>query len=176
MTIAESASIVNSSWQYALSDLPNYTEFTNLFDSYRIMAIKIKFIYTSNVTGQGSATGPINPAVVLPICYTVVDHDDSVALTSQTDYEQYESCKVSRLDKPFTRYFKPCTTMMVYKDAVSTGYGISRRSQWMDCSQPGVPYYGFKMGIDPVQYTTGGTILGYLTMITKYYIQCTGTR
>ena len=44
-------------YDFKLSYLPAYTDFTNLFDQYRIVKVKIEFI--PNLTGNGAPGTPV---------------------------------------------------------------------------------------------------------------------
>ena len=60
-----------------LDKLPNYTDFTTLFDSYRITGVEYRFVPHFNV-GQ-VPLGPQNTQVARLV--TVVDKDDNTSLT-----------------------------------------------------------------------------------------------
>ena len=87
-----------------LDKLPNYTDFTSLFDSYRITGVEYRFVPHFNV-GQ-VPLGPQNTQVARLV--TVVDKDDNSSLTGLTAAMQYASMEESLLDKERKRSFVPC--------------------------------------------------------------------
>ena len=86
-----------------LDKLPNYTDFTTLFDSYRITGVEYRFVPHFNV-GQ-VPLGPQNTQVARLV--TVVDKDDNSSLTGLTAAMQYASMEESLLDKERKRFFVP---------------------------------------------------------------------
>ena len=90
-----------------LDKLPNYTDFTTLFDSYRITGVEYRFVPHFNV-GQ-VPLGPQNTQVARLV--TVVDKDDNSSLTGLTAAMQYASMEESLLDKERKRFFVPLPTI-----------------------------------------------------------------
>lgn len=105
--IIQSLAVTNAlsmqSWalNWHLSDLPSSTEFTALFDMYRIKKIEITFIYDHNSGDVATSAGvAANANMGVPNLFLVTDHDDDTVLTGgSSDYMQYEPCSISRLDK-----------------------------------------------------------------------------
>lgn len=110
------SALQNYSFTFKLADLPDYTEFTNLFDAYRITSVKLKFIYScTEVTGPSSVNA-------MPQIFMVNDYDDATPLASYTAYQEYETFRIKRLDKPFKTVCKPRVAMALYAGAF-TSYG-----------------------------------------------------
>lgn len=148
---------------WALNNLPNPTEFTYLFDKFSIKGVKLTFNYSFD--GANTA-GPL-ATNQLPMLYHVIDTDDSTVLTSRDDYLQYETCKMRRLDKPVSVFFKPRYATAAYNGAF-TGYADGGRG-WVDCDSSGVQWYGNKWG---VEFPTAGapTACGFLMVTATYYL------
>lgn len=154
---------------FKLSVLPNASEFTTLFDAYRIDKVKLTFIYSSNDAVQGtSATNS------LPMIGVVKDYDDATALTSVGDYEQYETYKLKRIDKPFSVVLRPRIAMSAYQGAF-TGY-INTSAKWIDANSPDVQHYGLKWFIWKPNPQSTGAKLGQLHIMVKYYLSFKLTR
>lgn len=133
---------------YTLADIPNYSEFTTLFDEYKIAAIKVAYMPTKNVntnTQTGTGGTITNTTYMLPTVYTVIDHNDTDTPTIN-DMVQNETLKISRGNQVHTRYFKPRVPCRVYA-GVSDGY-IYRSGQWIGTAtangDDNVPHYGLK--------------------------------
>jgi len=127
---------------FALSQVSNYTEFTRLFDQYRIDKIVLNFKFQANavdVTQRGGAKGGI-----LPILYYTQDLDDGTAPASQDDLLQYQQCKSRILNgnDAFSMVIKPGVSRQVYQGATS-GYEMAR-SPKIDNGYPDVQHYGIK--------------------------------
>lgn len=130
-------------YTFALSDLPAYTEFTNLFDQYQIVGIKYRWVITQDPSTNSQTATARQGA--FPYIKWVHDHDDSGG-ASETVLQQYprmkefwfgESSKASRWF-----YLKPAIATQAY-GTLSNGY-VAKWRQWLDCGYPGTPHYGIK--------------------------------
>lgn len=158
--------MANQALNIKLSNLPNYTEFTNLFDLYRICAVKINWVFSAN-TNDVTAT----PTVGLPTLFSVIDTNDDVNLSGLNAYLEYETCRMQRMDKPVKRYIKPKTATALYQGGFFTGYGSQVKNPWVDTTSYDTNYYGLKWGYLPAILGDGNTIIGYLNTYVTYYIQ-----
>lgn len=141
-------------YSHSLSDLPNYTEFTSLFDQYKITGIKVKcYPRTDEVVTAGSSSS---------FLYYAIDYDDANA-PGATDLQQYQNCKTVRGDRPFYFYFVPRVANAVYSGSAFTSYGNTR--QWIDAASSGVPHYGWKLYWNPTSFATG------YDMVWTYYVK-----
>lgn len=154
---------------FKLSDLPNYTDFTNLFDQYRITNVAMRFMCAFN-----EATLSTGPTATIPNLISVLDHDDATPLTLRSGYLQYGSFKERRLDKELKISVKPRLATAVYNGAF-TGYAESDNS-WVDCDSPAVEYYGVKWGISFPVVAVANTAVGYITVDTQVTLECRTTR
>lgn len=121
--------------QFQLNALPNYTEFTNLFDCYRINAIKVTLMPRANSAEAGTNQGLVK-------LFTVIDTDDATSPTNLQEVLQYENVKSSNSAYDHKRYLKPKIARSLYQAGGIAAYGES--TGWIDCSNPGVPHYGLK--------------------------------
>jgi len=125
---------------FKLNDLTTFTEFTTLFDKYRITGIRAKFIPRINIFGNSdsSATNTEVPPIM-----SVIDYDDATAV-DYTSLIQFENNKIHNEFKPFTLYFKPQVAAAFYASGAFTSYGTVK-NPWIDCNSGGVEYYGLKL-------------------------------
>lgn len=168
--ITNCANNPNGGSVFKLSDLPSYTEFTALFDQYRIMGVSIKWL--AGFSESGMFTGP---TAQLPNLLTVLDHDDGAILTTRDDYLQYKTFKEERLDKVLTMEVVPRVATAVYNGAF-TGYAQVNDRPWLDTSSAGIEHYGIKWGISfPVTAATSVSV-GYLTVDFTFHLEFRTTR
>lgn len=129
---------------FQLSDLQNYTEFTNLFDQYSIVGIKYRWVMTRDPS-TNSQTVAQNQGY-FPYIKWVHDHDDASTPGSEVPLIQYprmhehwfsESSKVTRWF-----YLKPAVATQQY-GTLANGYTAKWR-QFLDSGYPGTPHYGLK--------------------------------
>ena len=124
-------------YDFKLSYLPAYTDFTNLFDQYRIVKVKIEFI--PNLTGNGA---PGNPGLY-SIFHMAVDHTDVGTPANTAEILQYDQHRTVQPFKPFSMTFKPAPSAQYFNTLTSSGYG-PRAGAWIDGSSPAIAHYGLK--------------------------------
>lgn len=136
-------------YYFTLDALPNYTELTALYDSYRIDYIVFRLSCRTNNADLNTMT--TNDDTSLPIVYTVIDRDDSVNPASIDELREYSKCKIHYIGEKNKRTiyikWKPNNLQQLYLSAVATGYAPVF-GQYLDCANPNIPYYGLKLGID----------------------------
>jgi hypothetical protein len=131
--------IVN--FQFTLGLLPNFVDFVNLFDSYRIRAVKMHFMPAID---QSLSVG----AIVNTPVYTVIDRNNILALASPFEAENYQTCQIFDSTKPFYRTFEPSLTTVstdVFGNTVTTE--LSNKT-FIDTSNTAVKYLGLKLITD----------------------------
>ena len=155
---------------FALSDMPNYTEFTGLFDKYKITGIKAVFLPRITNVNHSDVTSTFTE---VPPIYTAIDYDDATIPGSVTDLEQYNTFKVHWEVKPFSLYFKPQIAIAAYSGTF-TSYA-SANNLWIDAASPGVQYYGLKWASGPYSTANNGNAPSWDVTFT-YYISCKYSR
>ena len=154
--------------------LPNITEFTALFDQYKIRSCTIDMRFANNNSSINS------PSTSLPVLYYADDMDDVSPLT-QNALQQYGRCKTTMLGtgaKEFTRHrVVPKPLVQLYETGVSTGYSNPIKPIWIDCNDATVPHYGVKICWDNGMDTAvADTNIGVISFITTYVIEAKNVR
>lgn len=145
-----------SAYNFSLSDLPNSTEFTSLYDMYKINCVKISFIPQQT---QSISIGSINNPNASARFFSAIDYNDGSAPTSLDDLRQYQSCKMTPILRTHKRViFKP-------KILDSNGFSIS---PWMSTASPSANYFGLKVAVEPMESTTTTTMV--YTVEAKLYM------
>lgn len=125
---------------FKLDDLPNYTEFASLYDSYRIDKVVLHFVPTSTVAEpEGTASSSTTSMVVYN------DHDDAVNPSSQADAMERQGHRLINLtnsSRGFIKHTVRPRAAMGSGNAIMTG-----KYQWFDCGVPTTPFYGVKLWI-----------------------------
>jgi len=135
---------ISGAYSVTLASIPGYTEFTALFDQYRIIQVTIQF-------------SPINVgAVALPII-SVIDYDDANVPSTADELRQYQTLRTVTGTQYFERTFTPRIAMAAYGNGVFNSFATQSPSIWLDSASSSIPYYGLKY------YWTGrtGTDAGY---------------
>lgn len=148
-------------------DLPSYTEFTGLFDQYRICAIKSRFTPDYNDAVSGTTA-----AYVAPMLVTVYDQNDVNILVNRPTALQYQSFKETPSYKPRKIYAVPKIALPAYKTGITWGYTQAKGKPWINSSNPDVEYYAYKWALFFNTAGTGSERVGKIVVDTTVYFQC----
>lgn len=160
-----------NAFDFSLQDLPAYSEFTALFDFYKICAVKFIFVPGWTQSEVNVNTGaPVSAQINLGAarCFSAIDYNDSSSPSTINEIREYGNCKWSPMVKGHKRYFKPRAM-----DS-SNSYNINKNT-WIDTSLPNKPYYGIKFGIDFNSYSfLSTTNIGKIEAV--IYFKCKSVR
>lgn len=148
---------VHVAWSVSLGQLPNSSEFTNLYDKYKIISAKFQVVPIFNVNSMQT-----NEQLV-PVLY-VHDYDDSGPLSSDAEYYQFSNFKQRRAGTVFNIMLYPKVATTVYNTALTSGYA-TQRPMWLDCDSPNVPHYGLKIKF-PTCFGSGDNSVTYRVLAT----------
>lgn len=158
--IGLSDSAVKDCLQFKLSDLDDYSDFTNLFDQYRINAVKISFVPNFSNSALEYAANSAG----LHSIHTVIDHNDNTDPNDVLELMQYDNYRRKRIDRVMTRYFKVNTLADTKPSGLSAEW-----KKWISTSSTDVAYYGLKYWIDALE---SSTVTAVFDVFVTYYIQC----
>lgn len=135
---------------FQLSDVLNYTDFTALFDNYKIDRIDY---YMQLLTNPDGFTG-VTPSMTnmgkeawYPIIWYVLDNDDSTVPTLAALREkQGVRRKVLKPNQIIKFSVYPKWQKVTYQTSSTVGYGPAKG--WLDCTDSAVPHYGIKGCVD----------------------------
>lgn len=147
-----------------MASIPDVTDFTTLFDRYRINKVIVRFV--PNFTG--SDLNPSSSVISIPNFHTVLDYDDSTAPGSLNNMFQYSTYRMTRGNKIHIRKYTP--SVLTAQGSGST-YG-PKWKQWLDLSDLTINQYGLKFWIDQQNAGGVGTFKPYVTV----YFSCAGPR
>lgn len=147
---------------FMLSQVLNNAEFVALYDRYKIIGVKLKFLYQCSVgqdqTNFGASGGyRVSP---LPILDYTVDFDDANQPTSRAQIQQHGYCKtkVLQANQPFSLYIKPRVTYQAF--SLNGGAFGSTRSMWLDCASNDIEHYGLKCWLSSWPYDQAAGLQG----------------
>lgn len=143
---------------FTLGDLPDVTDFTALYDQYKILGIKVQWLPRGNSSDIGVQGN-------MARFFSVIDRDDDAPPASIDQLTQYESLKVTGTQHVHKRYFKPSV-----RREVATGIGTTANevamSPWIDVTNTNVKHYGIKIAVQPP--ANAGISVIYDAMVTMY--------
>lgn len=143
-------------FNFSLNDLPNYTEFTALYDQYKINAVRFTMLPQQT---QSISIGSVNNPIANARVFSAIDYNDGSAPASVDELREYKTCKSTSILRPHKRYiYKP-----KYVDTTGT-----TRSGWVATSSPGLNYFGLKVACEPM--LSSGTTNMSMRIECKYYL------
>ena len=140
-------------FNFSLQDVPGYTDFSGLFDFYKITGIRFKAI--PYLQADSNSVGTTNNSGNPPIFYAVDTNDGNVPVSVNSVLE-YQDHKIATVWKGFTIYFKP-----KFSDATQ-----AQRGGWVSTNNVTLDWYGLKVAIPPTVTNTK-----FYVVIT-FYIAC----
>lgn len=158
--IVNSATPLGYAFEQKFSQLPNVTDFTNLYDSYMIKKIVVKMI--PKISQHNLATTTIGNAD-LPQLHSVVDYDDATTPTSVSQLVEYQSHKMTRGNQIHTRVLVPKVELTT--DAANA----PKAFQWIDCDSTTVNHRGLKFWFNAPQ---SANMSIYYDMLVTVYFSC----
>lgn len=167
---------VRTAISFPLSLVPNVTEYTSLFDQYKINGIAFRVVPKTSGQFQGASSGVANPIGYGQVV-SVIDYDDSVTPLNKDQLLEYGSVKFSKCNWIHKRYLKPKILTRAQINSVTDG-NVSAKATWIDTVNPDVQHYGIKLFIDaPVvnNPATDSSSIAY-DLYATYYFQCKNTR
>lgn len=161
LIIVNSGTPIGYAFQQTLSQLPNFTDFTNLYDQYMIKKVVVKMI--PKISQHNLTTTTIGNAD-LPQVHSVVDYDDGTTPTSVSQLVEYQSHKMTRGNKIHVRSFVPKIELTTDGTA-----NAPKSYQWIDCDSATVNHRGLKWWFNAPQ-SAGCTV--YYDMLVSVYFSC----
>ena len=148
----------------ALSDLNGYTDFTNLFEQFKMTAIKLSFYPyigdSANVSTTGSGAGNMSP-----LAYAV-NRSNSTTNPTFAQLMEDQDVKVVSSQKPFSvwinapKFYAPADGLTIAQE----------KTGWLSSTDQGfnVHHYGLRFAFDQIQTTAQ---VGFRVFAT-YYLSC----
>lgn len=148
-------------FEQKFSQLPNYTEFTAMFDQYMIKKIVLKLIPKINTHNLASTT---TGNADLSQVHSAIDYDDATTPTSVQQLCEYQSYKMTRGSQIHTRVLVPKIELTTDGTA-----NAPKAYQWLDCDSPSVNHRGIKVWFSA---PSSATTTLYYDMLVQVYFSC----
>lgn len=126
--------------EFKLNNLPNFNEFTALFDFYRIDKVTVHLYPRINSNDNPNS---------YQCLFSVVDYDGNPPTTLALAY-QNENLKIWNGRQPIHISLKPRILSGALAGAVVVAGG-TRQSEWLDCNAADVTHYGLALFVDSLQ-------------------------
>jgi len=133
---------------FNLSQVQQHVDFTSLFDQYKIVKVKLKLMFHSNIA-------QINNAAILPTIHYVIDNDDATAPGNRNVILRQEGARMRVLKgNAITITLRP-TQLMSVNTSSSGSTNIALRKGWSNCVDAKINHFGFKMWVENMPFGVG---------------------
>lgn len=168
------------SYEVSLSDVIQSSDFSSLFDQYRIT----KVTYTFQMLNVPQSLQPPNTAITLangqttnwyPKVWYVVDHDGGATETISTIKErQGVRCRILQPNREIRVSFQPKCRTLTYSTSTSTGY--APKNIKIDMTDLNVEHFGLQVVFDSNGLDPTDTYPFKFVVERKLYFTCYGVR
>lgn len=169
-------------YAYQFDMLQQSSEFTELFDNYKITMIELRIQMVNNPQSAANlnqwvqtnlSTFPLTNWY--PKLWWVIDHDGGSTETLGTMRErQGVRCRILQPNKEIVIRFRPKVNTLTYKTATTQGY--APKSIKLDMADASVPHYGVNMVFDSNGVDPSDSYPFYFRIERKFFFQCMGVR
>jgi len=153
-TVSASVPTFNAFSFYA-SLIDQWTQLAAVFDQYKITKLQVWIV--------PQTTGP-----TLGETASVIDYDDTTALTTFAQALDYQNCLVGKSNEGHYRSFRPHVAVAGYTGSFG-GY-TNVKSPWIDCTSGTVLHYGVKVA------STVASGANAYDLVTRYHISFRNVR
>lgn len=130
----------HKTYAFKFNQLPNYADFLNMYDAYKIKKIILRIEPTGTVNDMVNMSTMSNKYIRV-----VHDYDDSLPLVNESDYFEYQNMKsYSAIGKAFKIVLYPRLISLTYRTESTLGQSQSK-SRLIDMQQQDVPHLGLKI-------------------------------
>lgn len=144
-------SVTPSTWSwrriaFILAQLPDFTDFQNLFNQYKIHALKYDFVpqYSENASVPGQQW--FGNVMASPRIYTVVDNSGGASVTSEANMLQYSNARLVDGLKPFSIYVKAPNVHLETETTTLFVGATQAAKMWTDLDNPNITFRGCAIG------------------------------
>lgn len=156
---------------YSLNQLPSVTEFTSLFDEYKICAIKVTFrpSYDSVDSAALSISSTTGPQAYAHVCIDPSSTNLPAGIYNSATLNSFlenSGVKSYTTNRPFSVYFKP----KIRDQVQGTGANAEiRKAKWIRTNETGAVHAGFNMFLQQNNFSTSNARV-QLDMFVTYYM------
>jgi hypothetical protein len=162
---------VVKTFTFSLSELPTATEFTGLFQQYKLNAAALKMYPSySQVVSTDAAVASNN------IIITVWPNTTGTVLTAAFTKAELNEVQRKRqwmfpLNRPTTILMKLNQLNQVYNSSINTDYTVMK-PRYISTTETATPHYGMNVHIAKVDGSTFSTNSTRLKIFEKIYLTC----
>lgn len=148
---------------FQLSDVPSATDFTNLYDRYKITGVKLQITYLDN-------SAAVNGLSVFPVLNYAIDYDDNSVPSSESQMQEKQDTKTKVLiaNKPINIFVKYPRYQAAALNNAGTFDAAALSKGYINCTYPTVKHSGVKFWISSI-YSNAGSQCA-IRIVPTYYL------
>jgi hypothetical protein len=128
-----------AAYSFNLTQLPQYSDFTGLFDQYSITGVKLDFIpFADNISWEVASNGATIASPGGPLLLAT-DFDDASAPATANEMLSRQNVRIIPVGRRTTMFLRPKLA-----EVANSSTTVSRSPGWIDCDTPNSPHYGVK--------------------------------
>ena len=177
--VAGSVSYGSLSLDFQLRDLVDYTDFTTLYDKYKLAFVKVRIIPLATSVSTAAAYSSVFSQSSM-IIHSILDSDDNAnappTAAGVDQLRQYQTYKVANLianaQRGVTRVVRP-SILMAVNDSAGTAVGSRISKGWLNLGNSSVPHFGIKYIFEGISGGSGGPVNGVkveMKIEAKFYL------
>lgn len=141
---------VFGNYRFRLTDVPNSSEFVDLFDMFKITGVQLKFYLNLDPSAQAEGSSSPFGGGYVPRLHWVVDHDDATTPASINSLREHSKHKVANLSpyRPVTIYLKPAVLGVNFATSLTDFAFAPKWGQWIDVARADTNHFGLKWAVD----------------------------
>lgn len=171
-SVTETGADQHLAYQFKLDNVVNPSDFTNLYDMYRINKIVLYLERFRTTTGDGSAA-PFNGRISV-----VHDYNDANPLTGEDQYLEYGNCKrysvVGSGPIKITLYPKINNVIENALGAANAYTSMNSNRVWLNMANDEVSHFGLKIMVPGGMIATEGYTI--FRVRAKYWLSCKNSK
>lgn len=171
---ADNANGVVTVFVTTLGSIPGYTDYTALFDSYRITGVRLQGYYSGTNSNRDD-----NQNAMLLVCPNQMGNAQSIALDEQWFMDRPRTKKIPLMNdmgkSSFDEYFPLSQLSETYGSTVNTDYALTA-PQFISTGEPGASHYGCAIRfqrMDGEPFSLSPTV-ARVKIITTWYLEVRG--
>lgn len=152
-------------WYFQIADLPDFSDFANLYDAYVIDQVDITYILENQTPGQ------------YPVLLWAPDYDDGSIPANANQVMTHQNVKhhtFTESKREVTISVRPRALNAAYKPGLVSGYTWAPDAVICDMANTDIQHYGIKTWMN--HYNTLDTPQARFRTLLKYHIRCIGQR
>lgn len=142
--------------------MPDFAEFTALFDQYRIVGARERWIWSNNIASASSVVGTL-VGNCIPIVQSAFDYTDASPPASNTVLQEREDTEYLSFDTNGPKSFRVKPKCLGALSVGGTSAALAgQASEWIGTNAPTVQHLGHKMYMESQSNAATQLQTGYL--------------